>query len=55
MASEDHHFLSSSLYSAGILVSWDPGPYSSDLREVRAQPYLTVKHLANSQNPSKHA
>ncbi|RXN07277.1 beta-galactoside alpha-2,6-sialyltransferase 1-like protein [Labeo rohita] len=33
MASEDHHFLSSSLYSAGILVSWDPGPYSSDLRE----------------------
>lgn len=33
MASEDHHFLSSSLYSAGILVSWDPAPYSSDLRE----------------------
>ncbi|XP_051732629.1 beta-galactoside alpha-2,6-sialyltransferase 1 isoform X3 [Ctenopharyngodon idella] len=33
MASEDHHFLSSSLYSAGILVSWDPGPYSSDLQE----------------------
>uniref|UniRef100_A0A671NEN2 beta-galactoside alpha-(2,6)-sialyltransferase n=1 Tax=Sinocyclocheilus anshuiensis TaxID=1608454 RepID=A0A671NEN2_9TELE len=33
MASEDYHFLSSSLYSAGILVSWDPGPYSSDLRE----------------------
>ncbi|XP_056586255.1 beta-galactoside alpha-2,6-sialyltransferase 1 isoform X2 [Triplophysa dalaica] len=33
MASEDHHFLSSSLYSAGILVSWDPAPHSSDLRE----------------------
>lgn len=33
MASEDHHFLSSSLYSAGILVSWDPGPFSSDLGE----------------------
>lgn len=33
MASEDHHFLSSSLYSAGILVSWDPSPYSSDLWE----------------------
>ncbi|KAI4878763.1 hypothetical protein NFI96_028770, partial [Prochilodus magdalenae] len=33
MASEDHHFLSSSLYSTGILVAWDPAPYSSDLNE----------------------
>ncbi|XP_059382578.1 beta-galactoside alpha-2,6-sialyltransferase 1-like [Carassius carassius] len=33
MSSEDYHFLSSSLYSAGILVSWDPAPFSSDLRE----------------------
>ncbi|KAG9346326.1 hypothetical protein JZ751_006637 [Albula glossodonta] len=33
MASDDHHFLSSSLYSAGILVGWDPAPYSADLNE----------------------
>ncbi|KAK1787396.1 hypothetical protein P4O66_002892 [Electrophorus voltai] len=33
MASEDHHFLSSSLYSTGVLVAWDPAPYSSDLNE----------------------
>ncbi|KAJ8342259.1 hypothetical protein SKAU_G00321870 [Synaphobranchus kaupii] len=33
MASDDHRFLSSSLYSAGILVAWDPAPYSSDLGE----------------------
>ncbi|XP_023685114.1 beta-galactoside alpha-2,6-sialyltransferase 1 isoform X1 [Paramormyrops kingsleyae] len=33
MASEDHRFLSSSLYSAGILVGWDPAPYSADLME----------------------
>ncbi|KAK2827187.1 hypothetical protein Q7C36_018113 [Tachysurus vachellii] len=33
MASEEHHFLSSSLYSSGILVAWDPGPFSSDLSE----------------------
>lgn len=34
MASEDHHFLSSSLYSSGTLVAWDPAPFSSDLIEV---------------------
>ncbi|XP_006627561.3 beta-galactoside alpha-2,6-sialyltransferase 1 isoform X1 [Lepisosteus oculatus] len=33
MASEDHHFLSSSLYSAGTLVAWDPAPFSSNLAE----------------------
>ncbi|XP_061103797.1 beta-galactoside alpha-2,6-sialyltransferase 1 isoform X2 [Conger conger] len=33
MASDDHRFLSSSLYSAGVLVAWDPAPYSSDLSE----------------------
>ncbi|KAJ8266170.1 hypothetical protein GJAV_G00126740 [Gymnothorax javanicus] len=33
MASDDHRFLSNSLYSAGILVAWDPAPYSSDLYE----------------------
>ncbi|MCI4386525.1 hypothetical protein PGIGA_G00063460 [Pangasianodon gigas] len=33
MASEDHHFLSSSLYSSGTLVAWDPAPFSSDLNE----------------------
>ncbi|XP_063059231.1 beta-galactoside alpha-2,6-sialyltransferase 1 [Engraulis encrasicolus] len=33
MASDDHRFLSSSLYSTGILVGWDPAPYSSDLSE----------------------
>lgn len=34
MASEDHHFLSSSLYSSGTLVAWDPAPFSTDLNEV---------------------
>lgn len=34
MASEDHHFLSSSLYSSGTLLAWDPAPFSSDLSEV---------------------
>ncbi|KAJ8408912.1 hypothetical protein AAFF_G00247300 [Aldrovandia affinis] len=33
MVSDEHRFLSSSLYSAGILVAWDPAPYSSDLGE----------------------
>ncbi|XP_055004436.1 beta-galactoside alpha-2,6-sialyltransferase 1 isoform X2 [Boleophthalmus pectinirostris] len=33
MASEDHRFLSSSLYSTGILVAWDPAPFSADLHE----------------------
>ncbi|XP_034033589.1 beta-galactoside alpha-2,6-sialyltransferase 1 isoform X2 [Thalassophryne amazonica] len=33
MASEDHRFLSSSLYSSGVLVAWDPGPYSADLNQ----------------------
>ncbi|KAL4605011.1 beta-galactoside alpha-2,6-sialyltransferase 1-like [Arapaima gigas] len=33
MASDDHRFLSSSLYSAGSLVAWDPAPYSADLTE----------------------
>ncbi|KAM9450598.1 beta-galactoside alpha-2,6-sialyltransferase 1-like isoform 2-T2 [Clarias gariepinus] len=33
MASEDHHFLSSSLYSSGTLVAWDPAPFSSKLNE----------------------
>lgn len=31
MASDDHRFLSSSLYSSGVLVAWDPAPYSADL------------------------
>lgn len=33
MATKDHKFLSSSLYSTGLLVAWDPAPYSADLRE----------------------
>lgn len=33
MASEDHRFLSSSLYSSGILVAWDPAPFSADLHQ----------------------
>ncbi|XP_077403491.1 beta-galactoside alpha-2,6-sialyltransferase 1 [Vanacampus margaritifer] len=31
MASDHHHFLSSSLYSSGVLVAWDPAPYSANL------------------------
>lgn len=33
MASDDHRFLSSSLYSSGILVAWDPAPFSADLSQ----------------------
>ncbi|KAM6986995.1 beta-galactoside alpha-2,6-sialyltransferase 1 [Aplochiton taeniatus] len=33
MASEDHRFLSSSLYSTGVLVAWDPAPFSADLTQ----------------------
>ncbi|KAF7205203.1 beta-galactoside alpha-2,6-sialyltransferase 1 isoform X1 [Nothobranchius furzeri] len=33
MASDDNHFLSSSLYSSGVLVAWDPAPFSSDLTQ----------------------
>ncbi|CAJ1063290.1 beta-galactoside alpha-2%2C6-sialyltransferase 1 [Xyrichtys novacula] len=33
MASEDHRFLSSSLYSSGALVAWDPAPFSADLTQ----------------------
>lgn len=44
MAAEDHHFLSSSLYSSGTLVAWDPAPFSSDLYEVNmlCPPYVYV-------------
>ncbi|CAL9686107.1 unnamed protein product [Knipowitschia caucasica] len=31
MATEEHRFLSSSLYSSGILVAWDPAPFSANL------------------------
>uniref|UniRef100_A0A3Q0TBQ6 beta-galactoside alpha-(2,6)-sialyltransferase n=1 Tax=Amphilophus citrinellus TaxID=61819 RepID=A0A3Q0TBQ6_AMPCI len=34
MASDDHRFLSSSLYSSGVLVAWDPAPFSADLSQV---------------------
>ncbi|XP_029703704.1 beta-galactoside alpha-2,6-sialyltransferase 1 isoform X2 [Takifugu rubripes] len=33
MASEAHRFLSSSLYSSGTLVAWDPAPFSADLTQ----------------------
>ncbi|XP_076025309.1 beta-galactoside alpha-2,6-sialyltransferase 1 [Genypterus blacodes] len=33
MASDDHRFLSSSLYSSGVLVAWDPSPFSADLSQ----------------------
>ncbi|XP_020364790.1 beta-galactoside alpha-2,6-sialyltransferase 1 [Oncorhynchus kisutch] len=33
MASDDHRFLSSSLYSTGVLVAWDPSPFSADLSQ----------------------
>uniref|UniRef100_A0A8C7X3X2 Beta-galactoside alpha-2,6-sialyltransferase 1 n=1 Tax=Oryzias sinensis TaxID=183150 RepID=A0A8C7X3X2_9TELE len=33
MASEEYRFLSSSLYSSGVLVAWDPAPFSSDLTQ----------------------
>lgn len=34
MASDAHRFLSSSLYSSGTLVAWDPAPFSADLTQV---------------------
>ncbi|CAL8276662.1 unnamed protein product [Arctogadus glacialis] len=33
MASDDHRFLSSSLYSEGALVGWDPAPFSANLSQ----------------------
>ncbi|XP_068187009.1 beta-galactoside alpha-2,6-sialyltransferase 1 isoform X2 [Antennarius striatus] len=33
MATDDHRFLSSSLYSSGSLVAWDPSPFSADLSQ----------------------
>ncbi|KAJ3588986.1 hypothetical protein NHX12_009836 [Muraenolepis orangiensis] len=33
MASDDHRFLSSSLYSSGVLVGWDPAPFSANLSQ----------------------
>nr|XP_020481230.1 beta-galactoside alpha-2,6-sialyltransferase 1-like [Monopterus albus] len=33
MATDEHRFLSSSLYSSGVLVAWDPAPFSADLNE----------------------
>ncbi|XP_026229160.1 beta-galactoside alpha-2,6-sialyltransferase 1 isoform X3 [Anabas testudineus] len=33
MASDEHRFLSSSLYSTGVLVAWDPAPFSADLTQ----------------------
>ncbi|KAG7260340.1 hypothetical protein CRUP_038108 [Coryphaenoides rupestris] len=33
MASDDHRFLSSSLYSTGVLVGWDPAPFSANLSQ----------------------
>ncbi|KAM3601994.1 uncharacterized protein V6R79_022412 [Siganus canaliculatus] len=33
MASDDFRFLSSSLYSTGVLVAWDPAPFSADLTQ----------------------
>ncbi|XP_029029544.1 beta-galactoside alpha-2,6-sialyltransferase 1 [Betta splendens] len=33
MASDEHRFLSSSLYSTGVLVAWDPAPFSANLTQ----------------------
>ncbi|XP_037543703.1 beta-galactoside alpha-2,6-sialyltransferase 1 isoform X1 [Nematolebias whitei] len=33
MATDEHRFLSNSLYSSGVLVAWDPAPFSSDLSQ----------------------
>ncbi|XP_069502534.1 beta-galactoside alpha-2,6-sialyltransferase 1-like isoform X2 [Ambystoma mexicanum] len=38
MASESHKFLNNPLYSSGILVAWDPAPYSADLAEWFKKP-----------------
>lgn len=50
MASEDHHFLSSSLYSTGMLVAWDPAPYSSDLNEVNTILFFLCRIRCRSPN-----
>uniref|UniRef100_A0A3Q3B2E1 beta-galactoside alpha-(2,6)-sialyltransferase n=1 Tax=Kryptolebias marmoratus TaxID=37003 RepID=A0A3Q3B2E1_KRYMA len=34
MAKDKYHFLSSPLYNSGVLVAWDPAPFSSDLTQV---------------------
>uniref|UniRef100_A0A3Q3APR3 Beta-galactoside alpha-2,6-sialyltransferase 1 n=1 Tax=Kryptolebias marmoratus TaxID=37003 RepID=A0A3Q3APR3_KRYMA len=33
MSKNKHRFLTSSLYNSGVLVAWDPGPFSSDLTQ----------------------
>uniref|UniRef100_A0A3Q3AJZ4 Beta-galactoside alpha-2,6-sialyltransferase 1 n=1 Tax=Kryptolebias marmoratus TaxID=37003 RepID=A0A3Q3AJZ4_KRYMA len=33
MAKDKYHFLSSPLYNSGVLVAWDPAPFSSDLTQ----------------------
>ncbi|XP_077597358.1 beta-galactoside alpha-2,6-sialyltransferase 1 isoform X1 [Stigmatopora nigra] len=33
MSADNNHFLSSSLYSTGVLVAWDPAPFSANLTE----------------------
>lgn len=52
MASDDHRFLSSSLYSSGTLVAWDPAPFSADLMQVKktgngCKPLLVVLHYSD--------
>nr|XP_033780752.1 beta-galactoside alpha-2,6-sialyltransferase 1-like isoform X2 [Geotrypetes seraphini] len=38
MASNKHRFLENALFGEGILVAWDPAPYSSDLLEWYKKP-----------------
>ncbi|XP_045895385.1 beta-galactoside alpha-2,6-sialyltransferase 1 isoform X1 [Micropterus dolomieu] len=40
MASDDHRFLSSSLYSSGALVAWDPAPFSANLTQKAKNHYV---------------
>ncbi|XP_060792218.1 beta-galactoside alpha-2,6-sialyltransferase 1 isoform X3 [Neoarius graeffei] len=54
MASDDHHFLSSSLYSSGILVAWDPAPFSSDLNEVCRPNEITWDYLSQWYNKTDY-
>lgn len=46
MASDDHRFLSSSLYSSGALVAWDPAPFSANLTQVTFTSYCTHRKHA---------
>ncbi|XP_043933291.1 beta-galactoside alpha-2,6-sialyltransferase 1-like [Protopterus annectens] len=55
MASEEHGFLKNNLYTAGVLVGWDPAPYSADLTEWYNKPdYPIFKRYMEYRRKNPH-